>query len=59
MVSLVTGTLRARQALKCELDVAYGAGRQKIDFYYPPERQPAEKELVFAFIHGGYWQELR
>lgn len=59
MLSLATGTRKARQALKCELDVPYGSGRQKIDFYYPHEGRSADKESVFVFIHGGYWQALR
>jgi arylformamidase len=46
---------RTRQALRCDLDVAYGpAPRQRLDLFHPPGE--AAGRPVHMFIHGGYWR---
>lgn len=46
---------RARAALRCELDAAYGAGeREKLDLF-PATRPDAP---CFVWLHGGYWRRL-
>ena len=54
-------SMEAQALLTCELDVAYGSGDQKLDFYYPksiPKDKNEDVKVVFIFIHGGYWQAL-
>nr|XP_012214422.1 PREDICTED: kynurenine formamidase [Linepithema humile]XP_012214423.1 PREDICTED: kynurenine formamidase [Linepithema humile] len=49
-------TTKARETVKCELNVPYGpTERTKYDIYGTdlPEDAP-----IFVFIHGGYWQEF-
>lgn len=46
---------RARAALACRVDLAYGTHpRERLDFF--PAGAPGRPLLVF--IHGGYWQAL-
>jgi arylformamidase len=46
---------RARSALLCELDVAYGGGeRERLDLF--PAN--ATNAPCFVWIHGGYWRRL-
>ncbi len=46
---------RARAALPCELDVAYGDHPDEALDIFPAARPGAP---VFVFIHGGYWRAL-
>lgn len=44
----------ARQGLKGEIDVAYGAGADEtLDIFVPVQDAP-----LFVFIHGGFWRAL-
>ena len=46
---------KARAAVPCELDVAYGTGAgEKLDVFTPPH----EGAPVLVFVHGGYWRTL-
>jgi arylformamidase len=46
---------RARAALRCDLDLAYGEGeRERLDFF--PATKPTAPCLFW--IHGGYWRRL-
>jgi arylformamidase len=45
----------ARAALRCELDVAYGAGPMETLDIFPAR---ASDSPVVVFIHGGYWRSL-
>ena len=46
---------KARAALPCELDVAFGDHPDETLDIFPAERPGAP---VFVFIHGGYWRAL-
>ena len=46
----------ARQNLKSELDVSYGANKAKMDIFYPTTTD-LDNSPVILFFHGGYWQE--
>jgi arylformamidase len=61
MESVAKASAEAQKVLDCELDVVYGSGDQKLDFYYPktvPKDRNEDVKTVFIFIHGGYWQAL-
>lgn len=50
-------SMRARQALRGFLDVAYGRGpNETLDLFVPDE--PIKAAPVMVFIHGGYWRSL-
>ncbi len=45
-----------RAAVRCRLDIAYGAGdRETIDILYPERRGPVP---LIVFLHGGYWMSM-
>lgn len=61
MESVAKASAEAQKVLDCELDVVYGSGDQKLDFYYPktvPKDRNEDAKTVFIFMHGGYWQAL-
>jgi arylformamidase len=49
----MSGSQRARESLRCTLDVAYGAGPSETLDVFPAGRSTPTPVLVF--IHGGYW----
>ena len=45
-----------RADIRCDLDVAYGAGeRETLDIFHPDGAEP--KPLI-VFLHGGYWMSM-
>jgi arylformamidase len=45
-----------REAVRCDLGVAYGSGeREKIDILYPDREGPVP---LIIFLHGGYWMSM-
>ena len=52
-----------RQSLNCELSIAYGEKKAKMDIFYPTAmnndnfRYADNAMPILLFFHGGYWQE--
>jgi len=45
-----------REALRCDLDIAYGDGdRETLDILYPDADGPVP---LIVFLHGGYWLSM-
>lgn len=50
-------SLAARQAVPCQLDLAYGPSpRQRLDVFRPAAPGPAGGRPALLYFHGGYWQ---
>ena len=48
-------SVRARETLNCQTNVAYGNNSmEKMDIF--ESSSPEKPQTVFVFVHGGYWQ---